>query len=173
MYSSNIVLSFDCRDNEVSELISDYKKNMNSFCHTIEKYIQNDNSLKHYFTNVISNRSRVTSIDKIKADKTIQKNYSGELKKYIQFYNNVICEENEFLYDDTDVETSINILYSTDEKLNNKLQEIYNKYELGFKQKLEQKLEQKFEINNYTISFPKEKSNEENRINFSNLSLRD
>ena len=49
MYSSNIVLSFDCRDNEVSELISDYKKNMNSFCHTIEKYIQNDNSLKHYF----------------------------------------------------------------------------------------------------------------------------
>ena len=123
--------------------------------------------------NIISNRSRVTSIDKIKADKTIQKNYSGELKKYIQFYNNVICEENEFLYDDTDVETSINILYSTDEKLNNKLQEIYNKYELGFQQKLEQKLEQKFEINNYTISFPKEKSNEENRINFSNLSLRD
>ena len=167
MYSSNIVLSY--LDNEVSESISDYKKNMDIFRHTIEKYIQNDDSLKHYFKNVILNRSRVTSMDKIKADKTIQKKYSGELKKYIQFYNVVICEESDFLYDDTDVETSINIFYSTDEKLNNKLQEIYDDYELGFKQKLEQKLE----INNYTISFPKEKSNEENRINFSNLSLRD
>lgn len=169
MRSSNIVLSYDCRDNEVSKLISDYKKNMDIFRHTIEKYIQDDNSLKHYFKNVILNRSRVTSMDKIKADKTLQKNYSCELKKYIQFYNEVICEENDFLYDDTDVETSINIFYSTDEKLNNKLQEIYNDYELGFKQKLEQK----FEIDNYTISFPKEKSNEENRINFSNLSFRD
>ena len=112
MYSSNIVLSY--LDNEVSESISDYKKNMDIFRHTIEKYIQNDDSLKHYFKNVILNRSRVTSMDKIKADKTIQKKYSGELKKYIQFYNEVICEENDFLYDDTDVETSINIFYSTD-----------------------------------------------------------
>lgn len=71
MYSSKIVLS--CLDNEVSESISDYKKNMDVFRHNIEKYIQNDNSLKHYFTNVILNRSRVTSMDKIKADKTIQK----------------------------------------------------------------------------------------------------
>lgn len=168
MHCSNIVLSYDCRDNEVSELISDYKKNMEIFRRTIEKYIQNDNSLKHYFTNVISNRSKVTSMDKIKADKTIQKNYSSELKKFIKFYNEVICEENDFLYDDTDVETSINILYSTDEKLNNKLQEIYDNYELGFKQKFEQK----FEINKRTIFLPKENSNEENRINFSNLSLR-
>lgn len=156
------------RNDEINQLISDYKQNMKAFYITIEKFVQDNESLKYYFTKVISSRSKITSLDQIKADKMIQRKYSSEIKKFIGFYNEIICEENSFLYNGADVETSINILYSTDEKLNNKLQEIYRTYELEF----EEKSDQSIEINNYIISFPKENTSEKNRFDFSNLSFR-
>ncbi|HGQ1567661.1 TPA: hypothetical protein ACLYK9_001829 [Streptococcus pneumoniae] len=71
---------------------------MKAFYITIEKFIRDDESLKCYFIKVISSCSKVTSLDQIEADKTIQRKYSSELKKFIGFYNEIICEENSFLH---------------------------------------------------------------------------
>ncbi|ELU70502.1 hypothetical protein PNI0008_01980, partial [Streptococcus pneumoniae PNI0008] len=86
------------QSDKINQLISDYKQNMKAFYITIEKFIRDDESLKCYFIKVISSRSKVTSLDQIEADKTIQRKYSSELKKFIGFYNEIICEENSFLH---------------------------------------------------------------------------
>ncbi|EHE05109.1 hypothetical protein SPAR41_0698 [Streptococcus pneumoniae GA16833] len=73
------------QNDKINQLISDYKQNMKAFYITIEKFIRDDESLKCYFTKVISSRSKVTSLDQIEADKTIQRKYSSELKNLLDF----------------------------------------------------------------------------------------
>ncbi|WP_256903495.1 hypothetical protein, partial [Streptococcus pneumoniae] len=73
------------QNDKINQLISDYKQNMKAFYITIEKFIRNDESLKCYFIKVISSRSKVTSLDQIEADKTIQRKYSSELKNLLDF----------------------------------------------------------------------------------------
>ena len=90
-------ITYNCQDDEVKNLIFDYKKNINKFRSTIKKYIEDDDVLKHYLSNVSQEYLKLTILDKILEDKSLQKRFSVELAKFIQFYNKVICDENKFL----------------------------------------------------------------------------
>ena len=45
-------ITYNCQDDEVKNLIFDYKKNINKFRSTIKKYIEDDDVLKHYLSNL-------------------------------------------------------------------------------------------------------------------------
>ena len=161
-------ITYNCQDDEVKNLIFDYKKNINKFRSTIKKYIEDDDVLKHYLSNVSQEYLKLTILDKILEDKSLQKRFSVELAKFIQFYNKVICDENKFLNNKNNAENSISILHSNNDKLNNKLQEINYKFESSFTQEPNSVIE----LKNIAISLPLEGTNENNQFNIFNLSNR-
>lgn len=85
-----------------------YEKVLTKFVNELESKIKGDEELYSYF---------------LKVKETL--NYDPKIdKEYLEFYTKVFSQEIEHLHDECDLETSINILYSTNERVCN-LQDSY------------------------------------------------
>lgn len=146
-------------ENEIRNLISDYKKNVDLFNNKIHNFVQEESSLNDYLSNVENYRSnRHTVLDSIDGDAFFRKKYSEDIKKYLNFYNRVTLKEMESLNNNKHVENSINVLHSNTDKLFNKLQRLKNNYNNDF----ENRTEEQFTVGNYRITLPtKERENNE------------
>lgn len=85
-----------------------YKEVLTKFVNDLESKIKSDEELYSYL---------------LKVKETL--NYDPKIdKEYLEFYTKVFSQELENLHDGCDLETSINILYSTNERVCN-LQDSY------------------------------------------------
>lgn len=85
-----------------------YKEVLTKFVNDLESKIKSDEELYSYFLEVKETLNYDPKID----------------KEYLEFYTKVFSQELENLHDGCDLETSINILYSTNERVCN-LQDSY------------------------------------------------
>ncbi|MEZ7536493.1 hypothetical protein [Streptococcus salivarius] len=168
----NTIVYNETQYDSVKRSISTYRENFMNFNNELEKRVCHDEELKYFYSNITSENIKVSILDKVASDKVLQKRYSTDLLKYFNFYSNILSEETSFLKDNSNLENSINILHSNNDKLQTKLQEIYTQFEKKFSEKPHQNLE----FNNILITLPEGDNNEVNkvdRIDFSNrISLR-
>lgn len=85
-----------------------YGKVLRKFVNELESKVKGDEDLYSYLLKVKENLNYTPKID----------------KDYLEFYTKVFSQELEHLNDGCDLETSINILYSTNERICN-LQDSY------------------------------------------------
>ena len=86
----------------------------------------------------------------------------------LNFYSGVLSKETNFLKHNSDVENSINILHSNNDKLQNKLKDIYIQFETNFSKNDDYN----FELDNIVVTLPEGDNNEGNQVDRFNLSNR-
>lgn len=152
----------------VKRSISTYRENFKNYRSELEKRVDDDEELKFFYSNIISESIKVSILDKISSDKLLQKKYSNDLIKFLNFYSGVLSKETTFLTHNSDVENSINILHSNNDKLQNKLKDIYIQFEANFSKNDDYK----FELDNIVVTLPEGDNNEGNQVDRFNLSNR-
>ncbi len=161
-YSTIITQHFN--ENEVKNLISQYKQNIENLSNKIKYYVKDNNDLNDYLdiVNYYYSKRYATILDRVNYDLSFQKQYEKELKKYLNFYNKVTINELDLIYSPNHSINSINILHSNNDKLFTKLSEFKNEYDNKFK---DDDFNDKLYLNNFTITIPKDKKNETSRSN--------
>ena len=152
----------------VKRSISTYRENFKNYRSELERRVDDDEELKFFYSNIISESIKVSILDKISSDKLLQKKYSNDLIKFLNFYSGILSKETTFLKHNSDVENSINILHSNNDKLQNKLKDIYIQFETNFSKNDDYK----FELDNIVITLPEGDNNEGNQVDRFNLSNR-
>lgn len=164
----NTIVHCDTRVNPVQNMISTYRKNFKRFSSEIERRVDNNAELKHYFSAISSEHIKISVLDTVSSDKVLQKKYAQELMKFFTFYNDTLLEEAAFLQSNSSLENAINILHNSNDKLLSKLQEIHQQFENNYNKEPQSEVEFK----NVVISLPKETYHEVDKINRFNLSNR-
>lgn len=152
----------------VKRSISTYRENFKNYRSELERRVDGDEELKFFYSNIISESIKVSILDKISSDKLLQKKYSNDLIKFLNFYSGVLSKETNFLKYNSDVENSINILHSNNDKLQNKLKDIYIQFETNFSKNDDYN----FELDNIVVTLPEGDNNEGNQVDRFNLSNR-
>lgn len=152
----------------VKRSISTYRENFKNYRSELERRIDDDEELKFFYSNIISESIKVSILDKISSDKLLQKKYSNDLIKFLNFYGGVLSKETTFLGRNSDVENSINILHSNNDNLQNKLKDIYIQFETNFSKNDDHK----FELDNIVVTLPEGDNNEDSQVDRFNLSNR-
>ena len=152
----------------VKRSISTYRENFKNYRSELERRVDDDEELKFFYSNIISESIKVSILDKISSDKLLQKKYSNDLMKFLNFYSGVLSKETTFLKHNSDVENSINILHSNNDKLQNKLKDIYIQFETNFSKNDDHK----FELDDIVVTLPAGDNNEGNQVERFNLSNR-
>ena len=152
----------------VKRSISTYRENFKNYRSELERRVDDDEELNFFYSNIISESIKVSILDKISSDKLLQKKYSNDLIKFLNFYSGILSKETTFLKHNSDVENSINILHSNNDKLQNKLKDIYIQFETNFSNNDDYK----FELDNIVITLPEGDNNEGNQVDRFNLSNR-
>lgn len=152
----------------VKRSISTYRENFKNYRSELERRVDDDEELNFFYSNIISESIKVSILDKISSDKLLQKKYSNDLIKFLNFYSGILSKETTFLKHNSDVENSINILHSNNDKLQNKLKDIYIQFETNFSKNDDYK----FELDNIVITLPEGDNNEGNQVDRFNLSNR-
>lgn len=152
----------------VKRSISTYRENFKNYRSELERRVDDDEELKFFYSNIISESIKVSILDKISSDKLLQKKYSNDLIKFLNFYSGVLSKETNFLKHNSDVENSINILHSNNDKLQNKLKDIYIQFETNFSKNDDYN----FELDNIVVTLPEGDNNEGNQVDRFNLSNR-
>ena len=156
----NTIVYNDTQCDSVKRSISTYRENFKNFNYELEKRVCHDEELKYFYSNITSENIKVSILDKVASDKLLQKRYSKDLMKFFNFYSNVLSEETNFLKDNSNIENSINILHSNNDKLQTKLQEIYIQFEKKFSKEPPRDLE----FNNIVVTLPEGDNNEINKV---------
>ncbi|MFR4103050.1 MAG: hypothetical protein ACLT0S_10555 [Streptococcus sp.] len=167
MYSNTVIYSNDTLCDSVKRSISTYRDNFKNLSSELEKKVSQDEELKYFYSNISSECIKISLLDTVASDKVLQKRYSDDLKKFFNFYSNVLYDETVFLKNNSNIENIINILHSNNDKLQTRLKDIYMQFEAEF----DRQSDRKFDSNDIVITLPEEDKNEVNRVdrfNFSN-----
>ena len=71
----------------VKRSISTYRENFKNYRSELERRVDDDEELKFFYSNIISESIKVSILDKISSDKLLQKKYSNDLMKFLNFYS--------------------------------------------------------------------------------------
>ena len=63
----------------VKRSISTYRENFKNYRSELERRVDDDEELKFFYSNIISESIKVSILDKISSDKLLQKKYSNDL----------------------------------------------------------------------------------------------